>query len=102
MRRSTTTRICLLAAVASLASGCASGCGVNDEKLSELRRGMTYAETAEVMGCDGRQVSAASIASGDFATVEWDGPAQRISTRTQLDFENGRLLSFTTGRRFGL
>jgi hypothetical protein len=102
MRRSTAVRICLLAAVASLASGCASGCGVNDAKLSELRRGMTYGEAAAVMGCDGRQISRASAASGDFATVEWDGPDQRVTTRTQLDFENGRLLSFTTERRYGL
>jgi hypothetical protein len=95
-------RFCLLAALGSLAAGCASTCGADTAKLSDLRRGMSYAEAAEVMGCDGRQVSRASVASGDFATVEWDGPQSRLSTRTQLDFENGRLLSFTTSRRFGL
>jgi len=63
---------------------------------------MTYAEATEVMGCNGWQVSRASVASGDFATVEWDGPVSRLAPRTQLDFENGRLVSFTTGRRFGL
>ena len=102
MRRSTAVRFGLLLLLGSLAAGCASACGVNDAKLNELRRGMTYDEAAAVMGCDGRQVSAASVASGDFSTVEWDGPASRISTRTQIDFENGRLLSFTTERRFGL
>ena len=102
MRRSTAVRICLLAAIASLATGCATYCSATDAKLSQLRRGMTYAEATEVMGCNGWQVSRASVASGDFATVEWDGPDQRPTPRTQLDFENGRLLSFTTERRFGL
>jgi len=63
---------------------------------------MTYAEAAEVMGCNGWQVSRASVDSGDFSTVEWDGPDSRLAPRTQLDFQNGQLLSFTTGRRFGL
>ena len=102
MRRSTSVRICLLAAIASLATGCATYCSATDAKLSKLQRGMTYAETAEVMGCNGWQVSRASVASGDFATVEWDGPGPRPSPRAQMDFQDGRLLSFTTGRRFGL
>jgi hypothetical protein len=64
---------------------------------------MTYHETAEVIGCKGSQVSEASVASGEFATVEWDGPGPSSPfTATQLDFMDGRLLSFTTGRRYGL
>ncbi|MBS0221331.1 MAG: hypothetical protein JSR91_11385 [Proteobacteria bacterium] len=102
MGRSTVMRLCLLAATASLATGCTTYCSATDAKLSQLRRGMTYAEAAEVMGCNGWQMSRAKDDTGDVATVEWDGPGSRLAPRTQLDFRNGRLLSFTTGRRFGL
>lgn len=102
MGRSTAVSVCLLVAIVSQGTGCATYCSATDAKLSQLRRGMTYAEAAEVMGCNGWQVSRASVASGDFATVEWDGPDSHLAPRTQLDFQNGHLLSFTTGRRFGL
>ncbi len=101
MGRSMMARLALLAAGASLAAGCASSCSASSEKLSALRRGMTYAETAQIMGCDGTQVSRASVASGGFATVEWGGPRRPLSTHTLMDFQDGRLVSFTTGQRFG-
>lgn len=102
MRWSTLLRLSLVLVAGALAAGCASSCGSNATKLSELRRGMSYGETARIMGCNGLQVSQATVASGDFATVEWDGPISRIGGRTQMDFLDGRLLSFTTDRRYGL
>jgi hypothetical protein len=102
MRRSTMVCLCLVMAGGMLASGCASSCNSNATKLSQLRRGMTYDQTAQVMGCNGYQVSKATVASGEFATMEWNGPASPLFTATQLDFQDGRLLSFTTGRRYGL
>jgi hypothetical protein len=102
MRRSTVLRLSLLATGGVLAAGCASACSTTSTKLAQLRRGMTYDEAARVIGCTGRQVSGASVASGVFATVEWNGPGPALFTDTQADFRDGRLLSFTTGRRYGL
>jgi len=103
MHRSAILRLCLVAACGALAGGCAmTTCASTPQKLSLLRRGMTYEETAQVMGCTGMPVSTTSVASGEFATVEWDGPSPRVFTGTQVDFLDGRLLSFTTARRGGL
>jgi len=55
-----------------------------------------------VMGCGGTPISAAGPLADNYATVEWDGSELSGLTRTQIDFQNGRLLSFTTGRRAGL
>ncbi len=102
MRRSAMVRVCLVMAGGVLAAGCASSCASTPEKLSQLRRGMTYDETVRTMGCAGEPASQAKVASGEFATVEWNGPGSPVSARTQMDFQDGRLLSFTTGRRYGL
>ncbi len=91
----------VVAAAALLAGGCASNCSATSEKLAHLRRGMSQHEATAVMGCEGRQVSQGSSAAGELTTVEWDGPTFRLSRNTQLDFRDGRLLSFTTGRRGG-
>jgi len=91
-----------IVATGLLAAGHAEACSANADKLQALRRGMTYEQTIEVMGCDGTTVSLASPASGEYATVEWNGSELPGLTRTQIDFQNGRLLSFTTGRRAGL
>ncbi len=98
------TALAGLAIVAGLASlpGCAASCRATPDKLAHLSRGMRYDKTVEVMGCRGRLVSARTPASGDYSTVEWDGPDQRFFQRTQLDFQDGRLLSYTTERRAGL
>jgi hypothetical protein len=85
---------------AILVSGCASQCGADSEKLAALRRGMSYAETSQIMGCPGALVSAASPDSGEASTVEWNGP-QSIFMRTQLEFLDGRLLFFTTSSPSG-
>jgi hypothetical protein len=91
-----------LATLGALCAGDALACSANESKLQTLRRGMTYPEAAQVMGCDGTTISRALPQSGEFATVEWSGSELFGITRTQLDFQDGRLLSFTTGRRAGL
>jgi len=92
----------LAIASGTLVSGCAVQCGANPEKLASLRRGMTYAETAKIMGCPGEQVSANAPDSGEASTIEWDGPESVVFMRTQIAFLDGLLLFFTTGPRGGL
>jgi len=101
MQTSTMMRLGVIVAFATLAAGCASSCGANPSNLAALKRGMSYDETVQVMGCAGTQTSKATVASGDFATVEWDGPRPRLANRTQIDFINGQLLSYTIDGRFG-
>ncbi len=88
----------LLLALAAAASttGCASSCSATPDKLAALKRGMNYDEATAVMGCPGTQMT-----HDDISTVEWDGPDRGMVSRTQLDFRDGRLLSFTTGNRGG-
>jgi hypothetical protein len=102
MWRSAAVGMSLMVGAGTLVSGCAATCGANPQKLAELRRGMNYGETAEIMGCEGKVVSPNSPASGEFSTVEWNGPQSIFFTDTQIDFLDGRLLSYTTGRRGGL
>ncbi|MFI5001183.1 MAG: hypothetical protein ACHQK9_15005 [Reyranellales bacterium] len=91
-----------MVASSTLLAGCAMTCGANAEKLAALRRGMSYEEAANIMGCTGKVVSTNAPASGEASTVEWDGPGSLLFTRTQIDFLGGRLLSYTTGQRGGL
>ena len=85
-----------------LVSSCAATCGANPQKLALLRRGMSYDETTAVMGCPGQLVSEQSPLSGDYATVEWNGPDSIFFKRTQIDFLYGKLLSYTTENRGAL
>ncbi len=89
----------VLAATAST-TGCASSCSATPDKLAALKRGMSYDEATAVMGCPGTQVGT-QVTHDDLSTVEWDGPDRGVVSRTQLDFRDGRLLSFTTGNRGG-
>lgn len=89
-----------LIAGSALLSGCATSCGANTDKLATLRRGMSVQEASGVMGCEGASV--ARSPESDVTTKEWNGPGAPIVNRTQLDFEDGRLLSFTTDKRYGL
>ena len=92
----------LFLAAASSTAGCASSCSANVEKLAALKRGMSYDEATGVMGCPGTQVGTpVTHDPSDVSTVEWDGPDRGMVSRTQLDFRDGRLLSFTTGNRGG-
>jgi hypothetical protein len=91
----------LMLATGTSAAGCASSCIATPDKLSALRRGMSYDEAIRTMGCSGTQVTPNGPDSAEVSSVEWDGPAQRIVTRTQLDFRDGKLLSYTTDNRGG-
>jgi hypothetical protein len=85
-----------------LQSGCAVGCGATSNKLASLRRGMSYDEASAVMGCPGMLLTDRDPASGEFAIVEWSGPDSRVFSWTQIDFLDGKLLSYSTGRRGAL
>ena len=86
----------LVLAAAASTTGCASSCSATPDKLAALKRGMSYDEATGVMGCPGTQVT-----HDDISTVEWNGPDRGVVSRTQLDFRDGHLLSFTTGNRGG-
>ena len=90
----------VLVAAASTA-GCAASCSATPEKLAALQRGMSYDEATRVMGCPGTQVTHDAPETADVSTVEWDGPDRGMVSRTQLDFHDGHLLSFTTDNRGG-
>lgn len=90
----------LILAAAMLLGGCAGTCRATEDKLAALRRGMTYQETAQIMGCDGKVITATS--SGEALTLEWDGPRSYVFTGTQIDFLSDKLLSYTTVQRGGL
>jgi hypothetical protein len=82
-------------------SGCAIGCGANDAKLAALRRGMSYDETIQVMGCPGTLVTGLGPRAADYAIVEWSGP-NSLFRRTRVQFEDGKLLSYITELRGAL
>jgi len=95
-------RTILVMMAAILLGGCAGTCRATDDKLAALRRGMSYEETVQVMGCPGKVTTANLPQSGEFSTVEWDGPRSYVFTGTEIDFSGGKLLSYTTGQRGGL
>jgi hypothetical protein len=103
MVRSIMAAVCLMMASGLLLlPGCADSCDATPDKLSALRRGMTYAETAQVMGCAGKVVSRQGPETAGLSTVQWHGPGPAFATRTQIDFREGRLLSFTADDVHGL
>jgi hypothetical protein len=91
----------LVFAAGASTTSCAASCSANVDKLASLKRGMTYDEAQGVMGCPGQQVTPGGPETASVATVEWNGPARGAVSRTQLDFRDGHLLSFTTGNRGG-
>ena len=100
LRGGTATGLVLVAAM--LLGGCAGTCRATEDKLATLRRGMTYQETAQIMGCDGKVMTANTPSSGGASTLEWDGPRSYVFTGTQIDFLSDKLLSYTTVQRGGL
>ena len=102
MWRTAVASVGLVLAAPTLITGCTVTCGANPDKLAALRRGMSYEETALIMGCLGTVVSPHSPLDGEAATFEWGGPGSHISTRTQIDFLDGNLLSYTTEQRGGM
>ena len=96
----------VVCAAAASTTGCASSCAANPGKLTALKRGMSYGEATGIMGCPGTQVTpngpkTAELSTVEWATFEWDGPARGTVSRTQLDFRDGRLLSYTSDNRGG-
>jgi hypothetical protein len=91
-----------LATIAALSSsGCAATCAATPDKLTALQRGMTLDEATAVMGCRGMTVLGNDRDRTATAIYEWDGPERGRVSRTQLDFEDGRLLSYTSDSRGG-
>src|SRR5215471_9357059 len=89
-----------VALLSALVSGCAGSCGATADKLAALQRGMTYEQSASIMGCAGSPVAAADMIDGNVKRVEWNGPGS-IFTATELDFQDDRLLYYTTRSRTG-
>jgi hypothetical protein len=96
MWRSAVVATFLAVSVGMLVSSCAATCGANAQKLALLQRSMSYDQTVAIMGCQGQLVSEYSPTSGDYATVEWNGPDSISFRRTRIDFLYGKLLSYTT------
>ena len=98
MRGPLVVMIGLMAGGSVSLSACNVACGVNDDKLAALRRGMSYEQVSQVMGCGGELITAYGPATGDYAIVEWAGPLP-LSNRTRLEFLNDKLMSYSTERR---
>jgi hypothetical protein len=86
----------LVMAALLVTTGCTQYCGATAEKLASLRTGMSYQETAAIMGCPGNVASGDSPASGEMSAVLWNGPDSILFTYTQLEFFGDRLLWYTT------
>ena len=82
---------------AGLMSGCSSSCGATAEKLAALQRGMTYQQSVAIMGCAGSPVG---VEDSTVSRFEWYGPSS-LFTATELDFQDDRLLYYTTHSRSG-
>jgi hypothetical protein len=93
--------LALLATAATTASGCATSCAATPDKLAALKRGMTLDEATGVMGCRGMAVLGNDRDRTEIVSYEWDGPERSRVSRTQLDFQDGRLLSYTSDSRGG-
>ncbi|MBS0517819.1 MAG: hypothetical protein JSR90_03960 [Proteobacteria bacterium] len=91
----------LVLGLAILLPGCAADCGATAKKLATLRRGMSYDETAGIMGCPGNLMTPATPGAA-YAAFEWDGPESLVFNRTRIDFLDGKLLSYTTEQRGAL
>ncbi len=101
MKRLAPASLLLVLAAALSTTGCASSCSANADKLAALKRGMSYEDATQVIGCPGTQVGTQVAQTADTSTVEWNGPNRGAVSRTQLDFRDGHLVSFTTGNRGG-
>ncbi len=87
---------------ATFLPGCAITCSASANKLAALRRGMTYDEATRVMGCPGAVVTERGPANADYAIVEWNGPDSVFFSRTRINFQDGKLLSYITEKRGAL
>jgi hypothetical protein len=101
MKLPASASLLLVLAAGASTTGCAAGCSATADKLASLKRGMSYDEAAGVMGCPGKQVTPNGPDTAQTSTVEWSGPERGAVSRTQLDFRDGRLLSYTSDNRGG-
>jgi hypothetical protein len=90
----------LLGASISL-SACNVACSASSNKLAALKRGMSYDEVSQVMGCAGDVITAAGPEQSDYAIVEWGGPLI-LSRRTRMQFLDDKLIAYTTEPRGAL
>jgi hypothetical protein len=89
-----------LAAVSLLlVAGCAQTCRATPERLASLSRGMSYQETSNIMGCNGKPIL---VQEGDgVTTMEWGGPGSSILVATDIDFRDDKLLYYITRSKGG-
>ncbi len=76
-------------------------CGADQQKLAQLKLGMTRSESSAVMGCSGKLVSESGSASGKYTMIEWSGPDSLFFSRTYVVFLDDRLYTYTTEKRGG-
>jgi hypothetical protein len=81
--------------------GCSANCGATNERLASLRPGMSYEQTAAIMGCPGRQATRDGPASGEASAIVWDGPESMLFNYTQVEFLDGKLLWYATVSKGG-
>lgn len=85
-------------AAAGVLAGCSSmSCGASQEKLGQLKLGMSRDEAGALMGCPGKQVSE----NGSYVTVEWSGPDSLLMSRTYVVFLSGRVFTYSIENRGG-
>ena len=92
----------LVGASALWLAGCSStSCGANEQKLAQLKPGMSHSDASAVMGCSGKLVSESGNAPGKYTTIEWSGPDSLLLSRTYVVFLDDRLYTYTTEKRGG-
>lgn len=89
--------VSLIAAGVALAGCSPLGCEVSQDKLAQLKLGMSRDEASSLLGCPGKQVSQ----NGSFATVEWSGPQTLSLSRFYVVFLDGRVYTTATEKRGG-
>ena len=83
-------------------AGCSSmSCGADQQKLAQLKPGMSHGEANAVMGCSGKLVSESGRPPGKYTTFEWSGPESLLFSRTYVVFLDDRLYTSTTEKRGG-
>ena len=83
-------------------AGCSSmSCGADEQKLAQLKPGLSREQTASLMGCSGKLVHESGATPGRFSTVEWSGPGSLMFGRTYVVFLDDKLYTYSTEKRGG-
>jgi|SRR5579885_1964035 hypothetical protein len=85
----------------SLAACSSMSCGADEQKLAQLKPGLSRADAAALMGCPGKLVGESGSSPGRFSTVEWSGPGSLLFARTYVVFLDDRLYTYSTEKRGG-